>query len=90
MYRTSEVIQQKEKVPVLLRQDSGEELSGYMFVSGQDRVLDIMNSDTPFIPFQTDQGYLFIIRKSQVVRVEPRDDDRMGNSAGVTPRRIGN
>ena len=90
MYRTSEVIQHKEKVPALLRQDNGEALFGYMFAGGQDRVLDIMNSDTPFIPFETDEGYLFIVRKAQVVRVEPRDEERMGKSADETPRRIGN
>ena len=85
MYRKAEDIQAKEKVAVLLRQDNGEVLKGYMFAGGQDRILDVMNSDAPFIPFETDQGHLFILRKSQVVRVEPRDDDRMGKTGDVQP-----
>ena len=83
MYRKAEDIQAKEKVAVLLRQDNGEVLKGYMFAGGQDRILDVMNGESPFIPFETDQGHLFILRKSQVVRVEPRDDERMGNTAGA-------
>jgi glucose/arabinose dehydrogenase len=85
MFRSSDVIEHKEKVPVLIRQDDGEVLTGYMYARGQDRVLDVMNGGDQFIPFETDQGKLLIIRKTQILRVEPRDDERMSDISGAAP-----
>ena len=80
MYRSSELMQNKARVSVELLKDSGEELHGYFFLGGQERVLDLLNGPSTYLPFQLTNGNIHILNKSVIVRIIPHDEDRMAET----------
>ena len=44
---------------------------GSVFVSQQQRLPDLLNDDRPFLPFETSEGLIKIIRKSTIRSVTP-------------------
>lgn len=53
--------------------NDGSVLSGYVFVEATVRIQDLLNSDTPFIPFMDQQDTVHLINKNAIVRVLPYD-----------------
>ena len=62
---------QKEKMSVEIEIDGGARLMGHMFVAQNQRIPDLLNDDRDFLPFETTEGLITIIRKSTIRRVTP-------------------
>ncbi len=58
-------------VPAELRTVDGETLVGEVYVSGERRVKDMLNSGELFIAFRRGDGELEIINKHCIARVRP-------------------
>jgi DnaJ-domain-containing protein 1 len=62
---------QKSKLQVEMELDDGAVLRGSVFVSQRQRLPDLMNDDRQFLPFETTDGLITIVRKQVVRRVTP-------------------
>jgi len=77
MYRTSDVIRPKTKVGVELRRSDGSVLEGHVYVAGSERILDVLNSNVPFLPIEVASGKVLLVNKSSILMVEPFDEQWM-------------
>ncbi len=59
----------KAKVAVELELNDGTLMMGSLFVSGTQRLSDLLNDDRSFLPFETSEGTVVSLRKSVIVRV---------------------
>jgi len=83
MYRTKEIIVDKEKVFVSVK--VGREIfSGTLSVGNQQRVLDLFNNRKSFFAIDVD-GETIIINKSSVSWLRPVDQARMTMNANKKP-----
>lgn len=80
MYRPTEVMRAKTRVPVDLLKTDGTQLEGYVFAGSQERVLDLMNSREPFLPIELSDGQFAIMNKSVIQSITPSDRERMEGS----------
>ena len=62
---------QKSKLAVEMVLDNGDVLRGSVFVGQRQRLPDLMNDDRQFLPFETTEGLVTIVRKQVVRRVTP-------------------
>lgn len=62
---------QKLKLSVEMEIDGGTRLMGHMFVQQNQRLPDLLNDDRDFLPFETTEGLITIVRKSTIRRVTP-------------------
>lgn len=62
---------QKTKLQVEMEIDGGARLMGHMFVAQNQRIPDLLNDDREFLPFETNEGLITIVRKSTIRRVTP-------------------
>lgn len=62
---------QKAKLSVEMEIDGGARLMGHMFVQQNQRLPDLLNDDRDFLPFETTEGLITIVRKSTIRRVTP-------------------
>jgi DnaJ-domain-containing protein 1 len=62
---------QKIKLGIELEIDGGQRMLGSLFVSSQQRLPDILNDAQAFLPFETQDGIIKIIRKSTIRSVTP-------------------
>jgi translation initiation factor IF-1 len=53
----------------------GETRKGTIFAKERQRVVDVLNSDVAFVPFQSEKGELEILNKSTIDRVKPFETD---------------
>lgn len=65
----------RKKIAVGLDTGEGEELV-YMFVSPGERVIDTLNDDREFLPFERPDGSLTIIAKKTILRLSPMEAAR--------------
>ncbi len=77
MYRTSDVIKPKTKIAVELRKTDGSVLEGHVYGAGSERILDVLNSATPFLPIEVRSGKVLLVNKNSINVVEPFDEDWM-------------
>lgn len=84
MHRSADVMRNKERIRVYLMKDDGENVEGYMFAGGQERILDVMNRREPFIPFELVDGEILIINKKEIASVKPLDRERMNGGSDQT------
>ncbi|HKP23138.1 MAG TPA: DnaJ domain-containing protein [Dongiaceae bacterium] len=66
---------QRRKIAVNLDTGDGEELV-YMFVFPTERVIDTLNDDREFLPFERPDGSLTIVAKKTILRLSPLDMGR--------------
>jgi hypothetical protein len=85
MHRSSDVIRPKSKVAVELVKDDGETLEGFVYVGGQERILDLLNNHERFIPLELSEGRMILINKNAIVLITPFDEDRMAKSYRAAP-----
>jgi hypothetical protein len=69
---------QRRKIAVSLDAGEGEELV-YMFVYPTERVIDTLNDDREFLPFERPDGSLTIVAKKIIRRLSPLDLARQVN-----------
>jgi len=62
---------QKAKLSVEMEIDGGTRLMGHMFVAQNQRLPDLLNDNRDFLPFETTEGLITIVRKSTIRRVTP-------------------
>ena len=73
-YASSHVRTPKRKSPVTVVTVDGEIFDGHFFIGGDQRVKDLLNGDSQFVPFETLGGALYILNRSQIARVMPRPE----------------
>ena len=62
---------QKIKLGIELEIDGGQRMLGSLFVSHQQRLPDLLNNAQAFLPFESQDGLIKIIRKSTIRCVTP-------------------
>jgi DnaJ-domain-containing protein 1 len=62
---------QKTKLPIELEIEGGQRMLGSLFVSSQQRLPDLLNDAQAFLPFETSEGLIKIIRKSIIRSITP-------------------
>ncbi len=70
---SSDQVKPKIKAEVEVALNDGTVLKGYFFLNPQQRVLDIMNDDRPFLPLEDSEGTVTVINKSVITLVRPVD-----------------
>lgn len=66
----------KDKIRAILHRHDGTVLEGRIFVGREERTLDVMNADEPFLPFLTAEERFILINKSAIAQIEPFDEER--------------
>ena len=79
MLETNRNKKQRRKIAVNLDTGDGEELV-YMFVFPTERVIDTLNDDREFLPFERPDGTLTIVAKKTILRLSPMDLERQVDS----------
>jgi hypothetical protein len=77
---TNRTKKQRRKIAVGLDTGEGEELV-YMFVHPSERVIDTLNDDRDFLPFERPDGSLTIVAKKIIRRLSPLDLSRQVNDS---------
>lgn len=77
MHRPKEIIRHKETVIVRFK-FADSQFTGTLFVGGQERVLDLLNSQDQFIPIQIENN-LNMFNKNFIEWMVPDDVQRMGD-----------
>jgi len=62
---------QKTKLAVEMEIDSGQRMIGSVFVGQKRRLPDLLNDDRAFLPFESSDGIIKILRKSTIRSVTP-------------------
>lgn len=70
---TATHVTQKTRIEVELTLADGRFLAGVLFTHAGQRVLDIVNDDRAFIPFEDADGQLMVINKSMIAHIRPME-----------------
>ena len=71
-YASTYVRRPKRKTPVTVVTTDGELFDGFLFTTGDQRVKDLLNGDSQFVPFETLAGGIHIINRDMISRVVER------------------
>lgn len=63
----------KAAVDVELVLTDGSQLSGNVYLGKDERVSDLLNEDTMFLPFRTEHGEFLLIAKVSIAMCKPLD-----------------
>lgn len=63
----------KAAVDVELVLTDGSQLSGNVYLGKDERVSDLLNEDTMFLPFRTEGGEFLLIAKVSIAMCKPLD-----------------
>jgi hypothetical protein len=80
-----------KKFRTSLTMTSGELLEGFLFVPRNERVVDMMNDDRSFVPFEMLDGSVVIIAKAAIARVTDFSEQKapeVDPSAAESPHRV--
>ena len=64
----------KKKVRVNIRLQDGTFLDGHVFCSLEQRVSDLLNDDREFIPFESMNEDIIMVRKGVVAQIQTREE----------------
>lgn len=78
MYDHIEIHVPKQRVRVELRMLDGTVHIGEMFVTSDQRTLDILNDRRPFLPLELGDGEVVLLSKSTIAQVRPFDSEQPG------------
>ena len=67
--------QSKRKSPILVVAKDDEVFEGHFFVGGIQRISDLLNAESEFVPFELLDGTIHLLARSAIRRVVPREDD---------------
>ena len=70
---TNPMHQETEKISVELLLSTGSSIRVNLFLSGEQRVSDLLNDDRNFIPFQDIAGQTRLVNKDRIVTAIPPD-----------------
>lgn len=71
-YASTYVHLPKSKATVSVVTTDGEIFDGCFFVSGDQRIKDLLNGESDFLPFETLGGAIYILNRKTISRVMPR------------------
>ena len=71
----SDQLKQKVKAPAELVLDDGTVMKGSFFLNPQQRVLDILNDERAFLPFEDSEGTIIVILKTTIRRIVPVEQE---------------
>src|SRR5215475_2603195 len=71
MYDSDSAMLQKTKLAVEMEIDGGQRMLGSVFVGQKQRLPDLLNDERTFLPFETSEGIIKILRKSTIRSVTP-------------------
>ncbi|MCH9019503.1 MAG: hypothetical protein IIA73_03970 [Proteobacteria bacterium] len=80
----SDQVKAKSKVEVELVLSDGTALKGHLFLSVQQRILDSLNDERAFVPFEDAENVLTVLNKSAITRIKPVDQG-MDHAAPISP-----
>jgi|AP95_1055475.scaffolds.fasta_scaffold15168_2 hypothetical protein len=83
----SDQLKQKVKTEVELVLDDGTVMKGSFFLNPQQRILDILNDERAFLPFEDVEGVIIVILKTSIRRIKP--DEQKLEHAKPVPTSIG-
>ncbi len=86
MFATDQ-LKKKVKAEVALALRDGTVLKGSFFLNPQERILDILNDERAFLPFEDSEGTIIVISKSTIARIIPAEQKL--EHATPIPRAIG-
>ena len=67
------VVRQKHRAEVELTMHDGVTRSGSIYLCPQQRIVDIMNDERKFLPFEDDAGEVNVVNKSCIANIRIRD-----------------
>ncbi len=73
-YANSHISTPKKKVPCSFVTTDGETLEGSFFLSGDQRIKDMLNGDSEFVAFETMGGAIYLLNRNSIARVTPREE----------------
>jgi hypothetical protein len=76
----------KSKATVTLKLTDGEMFEGHFFLSGDERVTDLLNGKAQYLPFETLNGAIFVINKVMIARVIARERATAEQGRVISPR----
>ena len=59
----------KKGLHITLTFDIDKVRTGFLFIQSDERLVDLMNDDRQFLPFEDDDGNFLIIRKSAISEI---------------------
>jgi hypothetical protein len=63
----------KDKLEVTIVTIDGEKINGSLYVPSHERLVDVMNDDRRFLPFESDDGNFVILNKALIAKLQDRD-----------------
>ena len=63
----------KDKTAAAIITMEGDELTGFLFLTSNERLIDVVNDERQFLPFERDDGEFVIINKSTISRIQIPD-----------------
>lgn len=70
----SDAQQYEVKLRVELELADGTAMLGDLFVSPHQRLQDLLNDERSFVPFETSEGVVTVLRKSAILRATPLNE----------------
>ena len=61
---------QKDRYPVLIKMVDGEIAEGFVFMQQDERLVDMMNDDRTFLPFETHERQIYVINKATISKIK--------------------
>ncbi len=81
----------KRKVSCAVVTQDGTSLEGSLFLTGDQRVKDLLNGENAFIPLETFDGEIHLLNRATISRVVPHDNvARLESNLGQSRRRDAN
>jgi hypothetical protein len=66
----------KDKSSVTILLGDGETLEGSLFIPSHDRLVDMLNDERMFLPFESSEGEFLVINKSAIKTISNRKEER--------------
>ena len=73
---SSSYIPTKDKHKVRVTLEGGDDLEGYLFAAADKRLVDMLNDDRKFLPFEDNIGDITIISKEAITKIADLGDNR--------------
>lgn len=72
MFKQDNIVR-KVETEVKITLTDGTTLTGFFFIKKEQRLIDLLNDQRPFIPYKETDGMITLIRKSSIDRITPID-----------------
>ena len=60
----------KDRYPVLLKMMDGEIVEGSVFMQQDERLVDMMNDERTFLPFESEDREIYVINKASISKIK--------------------